>query len=719
MTPISRPRSEGPVWAASADSHFPNEIHDFIKALGDLAPPRGSSLRAELESLAKEPNSERRLEGIYFWARLQDSNGRPDLAAQAYSFLSQGNGQVANTAQDRLSELQGKGGFGSRFERQLRDFTLQAVDPINIVGMTVGSTAFSLARNAAFARFGGRLAAAGVGIAAEVPAFWLSTKGLRAWHRPGSESWDLQSGAREMISLALTLGVLRAGGGLARRGWERWHGFDPVTGSAQRWIAAAPATKILLPPIAQVGGLFLSLRLQEGLELRAPQSASARLLDSLALTFQAEVGGLLSRRLFPRLTAWTQSLEQQIQAGKPASAFLPAERVRLAPKPAPALVADLVRELNSQGVSVINLGMGANGFPVQAHIREAMAKAAMDPNHGYGPVPGEPGLIRAILRHEQGTGIEYGPENVIVSAGGKASIDFAMKALLNPGDSFLILGPAWPSYAPDGELAGAKPRILSGPAENNFKITAKELDRAIEKMEVKPKLLILTNPHNPTGAVYSRAELTALSEVVRRRNLFVLADEIYDRFVYSGQEYVPFASLPGMRERSFVMKGGSKIYAMPGDRVTYGVGPKEWIAAALALQVHATAGVARVSQAGLEAALNGPQEFIAEQAAEFQKRGEFLTAALNEMNLKTQAQQGSFYAFAEIKRLFGLRYGNETLRDDMDVVQFFLKEAGVAMLPGSGLHVPGYVRLSFGAADIPTLTKAAANMKAALDRLKR
>ncbi|GEM_PF-28946 len=394
------------------------------------------------------------------------------------------------------------------------------------------------------------------------------------------------------------------------------------------------------------------------------------------------------------------------------------ERARVTEMPGPAAVSGWIRELQEQGVDdIVNLGMGQNGFPPEAHIRQAAAEAALNKPATYGAVQGQPDLIQAIHEKYWPYGLKYDREEIVVSSGGKSSLTFACQALFEAGDSAIILGPAWPSYRDEVRLAGGNPVILLGERETGFRIRPEDLERSIRE-NPNTKAIILTNPSNPTGVVYTRSELEAFAAIVEKNNLMVIADEIYDGHTYKG-EFTPFASLPRMRQRTVTMNGGSKVYSLAGWRVTWLVGPREVIQGVVRLQAHEAANTDTIAQAALNAALRGDQSFIREQVREFESRARVITDRLNRMGLPTTLPEAAFYAFADARSYLDTTApdGRE-IKTDVDLARYLLDAAHVAVVPGTYFYAPGNFRLAFGGVDVPQIERAMDRLEAALHDLK-
>lgn len=393
------------------------------------------------------------------------------------------------------------------------------------------------------------------------------------------------------------------------------------------------------------------------------------------------------------------------------------DRVRNLQTPGPAVVSGWVRELQAQGVSdIINLGLGQNGFLQEGHIVAAIEQARRPAT--YGAVQGQAELIEAIReKYRRDHGVRFNEREVVVSNGGKSSLTLACQALFQHGETALILGPAWPSYREEVSLAGGKPVILLGKTENAYRISPAELEQALDA-NPETKVIILTNPSNPTGLHYSRSELEAFAQIAERRNLIVIADEIYDRHVYRG-EFTAFSSLPRMRARTLTMNGGSEVYSLAGCRVTWLVGPEELIQGVVRLQATEAANTNTIAQAALNVALRGDHSFIRPQVEAFETRARFLVNRLNEIGLRTAMPEAAFYAFADAtKYLNTLSPEGREIKTDIDLARYILETAHVAVVPGTYFFAPGNFRLAFGGVEIPELSLAMNRVEAALKALR-
>ncbi|MDR5708270.1 MAG: pyridoxal phosphate-dependent aminotransferase [Armatimonadota bacterium] len=346
------------------------------------------------------------------------------------------------------------------------------------------------------------------------------------------------------------------------------------------------------------------------------------------------------------------------------------------------------RQLEARGRRVLHLELGEPDFPTPRHIREAARRALEEGYTYYTPSAGLPELREAIARHVSRTrGIPVDPEEVVVTPGAKPVLTFGILALVDPGDEVIYPDPGFPIYESVIRWAGARPIPLPLREENGFRVDPEELRRLVTP---RTRLLILNSPHNPCGSVLEREELRAIAEICLEHDLFVLSDEIYSRIVYEG-EHQSIVSLPGMRERTLLLDGFSKAYAMTGWRLGYGVMPRPLAEAVtrFAVNVHSCA-PAMVQRAGL-AALEGPQEEVDRMVAEFRRRRDSVVAALNGLEgIRCAVPRGAFYAFPNVSALDpeGDRFA-----------AYLLEEAGVAVLSGTafGPSGRGHLRISYAA----------------------
>lgn len=354
------------------------------------------------------------------------------------------------------------------------------------------------------------------------------------------------------------------------------------------------------------------------------------------------------------------------------------------------------RELKAAGRTIYDLSLGEPDFATPEHICEAAVDAMRKGYTHYTVASGIPELKRAVVKqyHER-YGLEYPPENVVISNGAKHSIHNVFACLLDPGDEMIIPAPYWVSYAELVKLTGAVPVIVNTPQSNGFKLTADALRAAITP---KSKALLLCSPSNPTGTLYSREELQALADVVLDTDLVVVADEIYDRLVYTGEPYAGFPTVrPGLQERTVVVNGVSKTYAMTGWRIGWAIAPNKAFAKAMGdLQSQETSNPCSISQYAALAAIQGPQDCVEKMRQEFDRRRRYVASRLAAIpGLSCTQMEGAFYAFVDISQNLGKTYGGIRVDDDTRWCLELLGQKGVAAVMGSAFGAPGYVRFSF------------------------
>lgn len=373
-------------------------------------------------------------------------------------------------------------------------------------------------------------------------------------------------------------------------------------------------------------------------------------------------------------------------------------------------------ELRAQGVDVINLSVGEPDFNTPEHIKEA-AKRAIDENFThYPPVPGYIDLRKAIARKlKVENGVDFAPEQIVVSAGAKHSLSNVIYALINPGDEVVIPTPAWVSYVEMVKLAGGVNVLVPAGFEQDFKVTPEQLEAAITE---RTRMVLLCSPSNPSGSVYTRAELQDLVEVLRRHpQVAILSDEIYEHINY-GPEFVSLASFPEIADRVVVVNGVSKAYAMTGWRIGFMAGPLAVAKAVSKLQGQTTSGISTIAQKAAVAAYDGPQQCVAEMLEAFRRRRDLVVSLAHRIpGLKVNEPQGAFYLFPEVSAYLGKNAPDgRTIVTDNDLAMYLLEEAHVATVSGSAFCLPGYIRLSYAAAD-DQLREAFARIERALAQL--
>jgi aspartate aminotransferase len=348
---------------------------------------------------------------------------------------------------------------------------------------------------------------------------------------------------------------------------------------------------------------------------------------------------------------------------------------------------------------VISFGAGEPDFDTPAHIKEAVRTALEAPQGGVGKytdVGGLPRLRKAIADELGGVhGLAIDPEQILVSTGAKHSLFNLFMALLDPGDEVLIPAPYWVSYPDMVMLAGGRPVILETRAEDDFAVTAQQVRDACTG---RTRAIILNNPSNPTGAVYSRKQVEALAQAVVEKDLLVVSDDIYRQLVYGDAEYVSMAKLgPEVAKRTILVDGASKTYAMTGWRVGYTAGPLPLIKAMAKIQGQSTSNPTHVSQIAALAALTGPQGCVAEMRSAFNERRIAIVRLLRAIpGVSCREPKGAFYAFPDVSGYVGKKTPEGSiLDDDVQLCDWLVEVGKVAVVPGSGFGAPGFVRLSY------------------------
>jgi aspartate aminotransferase len=373
-------------------------------------------------------------------------------------------------------------------------------------------------------------------------------------------------------------------------------------------------------------------------------------------------------------------------------------------------------EMKANGIDVINMSVGEPDFNTPDHIKEAAKKAVDDNFSRYSPVPGYVDLRKAIVEKLKNENqLEYGVTEISVSNGAKQCVCNAVLALVNPGEEVIIPAPYWVSYPEMVEIAGGKSVYIDTDLSTNFKITPEQLENAITE---KTRMLILCSPSNPTGSVYSKDELEALAEVIKKHeNLYVVSDEIYEHISYIGN-HESIAQFPGMRERTIIINGVSKAYAMTGWRIGFLAAP-EWIAKGCnKLQGQYTSGPCSVSQKAAEAAYTGSQQCVEDMRLVFERRRNLIVKLAKDIpGLEVNVPEGAFYLFPKCSSFFGKEYGKYKISNSIDFAMYLLEEGHVATVSGDAFGAPDYFRMSY-ATDDKTITEALNRIKVALAKLQ-
>ena len=366
-------------------------------------------------------------------------------------------------------------------------------------------------------------------------------------------------------------------------------------------------------------------------------------------------------------------------------------------------------EMKAQGIDVINMSVGEPDFNTPDHIKEA-AKKAIDENYSrYSPVPGYIELRKAIAEKlKKENGLEYSTNEILVSNGAKQSVCNTVMALVNEGEEVIIPAPYWVSYPQMVKLAGGEPVIVEAGFEQNFKMTPEQLEAAITQ---KTRMLILCSPSNPTGSVYSEEELRGLAEVIKRHEgLYVLADEIYEHINYVGK-HSSIAHIEGMRERTIIVNGVSKAYAMTGWRIGFIAAP-EWIVKGCnKLQGQYTSGPCSVSQKAAEAAYTTSQECVETMRKAFERRRDLIVELAKDIpGLEVNKPEGAFYLFPKCSSFFGKSYNGKKIENSTDLAMFLLEVGHVATVGGDAFGDPYCFRMSYATSDD--------NIREAMKRIK-
>ena len=375
--------------------------------------------------------------------------------------------------------------------------------------------------------------------------------------------------------------------------------------------------------------------------------------------------------------------------------------------------------LRAEGIDVVSFGAGEPDFDTPEHIKQAAREALDKGGVGkYTEVGGILPLRKAIAAEMSAVHkMSIAPDQILVSTGAKHSLFNLFMALIDPGDEVLIPAPYWVSYPDMVMLAGGRPVILETKAENDFAVTAEQVAAACTG---RTRAIVLNNPSNPTGAVYTRAQIEALAKVVVEKNLLVVSDDIYRSLVYGGAEYVSIAAQgPELAERTILVDGVSKTYAMTGWRIGYTAGPVPLIKAMAKIQGQATSNPTHIAQIAALAALTGPQDCVAQMRTAFDERRQEIVKLLRAIpGVQCREPKGAFYAFPDVSAYIGKKSPEGSiLDDDVQLCDWLVEVGKVAVVPGSGFGAPGFVRLSY-ATSMKNVEEGVRRMAEALPKLK-
>jgi len=381
-------------------------------------------------------------------------------------------------------------------------------------------------------------------------------------------------------------------------------------------------------------------------------------------------------------------------------------------KPSPTLAVDAkAKALLAQGIDVVGFGAGEPDFDTPDNIKEAAIKAIKSGFTKYTPAGGTEELKKAVCqKFQKDNNLDYAPPEILISCGAKHSLYNICQALFEEGDEVLIPSPYWVSYPDMVMLAGGTPVIIKTTEKTGFRMTAQDLEKAITP---KTKALILNSPSNPTGASYSKEDLTAIARVVLKKGIIVISDEIYEKLIYDGFQFSSIASCdPALKPQTLVVNGVSKSYSMTGWRIGYAAGPKDVISAMTNIQSQSTSNLTSIAQKASLEALNGPQDFIPMMVKEFDRRRTYMVDRLNAMpGVSCFKPSGAFYAFPNVSGVYGRKAGSLTIADSSTFTQYLLESVNVAVVPGVAFGADENIRLSYAT--------SFANIEKGLDRIQK
>ncbi len=386
-------------------------------------------------------------------------------------------------------------------------------------------------------------------------------------------------------------------------------------------------------------------------------------------------------------------------------------------KPSPTLAITMkANALRAEGRDIIGFGAGEPDFDTPANVKKAAIKAIEDGFTKYTPVGGIDELKDAIIgKLRRDNGLEYKRSQIVASCGAKHTLYNLAQVLFDEGDEVIIQSPYWVSYPDLVVLAGAHPIVLETKEADGFKFNPKHLEKIVNK---RTKAVIINSPSNPTGMAYSREELEVLAEVIVKRRILVISDDIYEKIVYDGFSFTNIAEISDeIKKSTIVVNGVSKAYAMTGWRIGYAAGPEDIIAAVTKIQSQNTSNPTSIAQKAAVEALNGDQSIVAEMVSAFEKRRNTIVAGLNDIDgITCMKPQGAFYVFPNISGLFGRSYKGKKLSGSSSFADYLLDEAGVAIVPGADFGQDNYMRLSY-ATSMKNIEEGVKRIKAAVGRL--
>lgn len=368
------------------------------------------------------------------------------------------------------------------------------------------------------------------------------------------------------------------------------------------------------------------------------------------------------------------------------------------------------KEMKANGIDVIGFGCGEPDFDTPKNIKDAAIRAIEEGQTKYTPASGTLALKKAICEKlKRDNGLSYSPSDIVVSNGAKHSLINAFNAITNPGDEIIVPAPYWVSYTEMIKMADGIPVIVNTKEEDDFKFTADELKAAITD---KTKALVLNSPSNPTGMLYTKDELMEIAEIVVEHDIFVVADEIYEKLIYDGQKHISIASFNDeIKKRTIIVNGVSKSYAMTGWRIGFTASTPEIAKVMSNMQSHASSNPSSISQAAALEAYNGPQDTVDEMRKVFEERRNYMVKRINDIKgVSCKMPHGAFYVMMNIEELFGKEYYGKTIKSSDDFCELLLEHSLVALVPGSGFGADKFVRWSYAT--------SMENIKKGLDRLE-
>lgn len=375
------------------------------------------------------------------------------------------------------------------------------------------------------------------------------------------------------------------------------------------------------------------------------------------------------------------------------------------------------KEIKAKGMDIVNFATGEPDFDTPEHIKESAIKALKEGFTKYTPVGGIDELKEAIIeKFEKDNKLKYSKENIIVSCGAKHCLYNIAQALFNPADEVIIPSPYWVSYLDQVLLNDAQPVIVDTYEEDDFMFQTEALK---EKITPKTKAIIINSPSNPTGFIYNEKTLQEIAEIAIEHNLYIISDEIYEKLIYDDEKHISIASLSEeIKERTIIVNGVSKSYAMTGWRIGYAAGPSEIIKTMTKIQSQSTSNPTSIAQKAAVAALRGPQDCVEAMLREFEKRRNYLVKELNSIpRVSCKIPKGAFYVFPNISKVFGKKANNNQINSSMDLSIYLLEKAFVAIVPGSAFGKEGYVRVSY-ATSMEDISKGIERIKKAVEELK-